>query len=279
MLVKIRDFIRKYKQLVFYFGLAIVGIVFTIGGSSSLSQPRIEGIEVEATIVNIVKEEGITNSDGYTEFTYTVYVDYTDQNGVYHSGVEYPDHTDDMVVGNKITVKYNPNNPDEIVMNTSIFVSFAFIIVGALAIGFSVVKIVNTIKKKDINEFNKVDMTSVSPHQIESIKNNNEETKEYYFHFTGVANQSYIMETMDRKPIYEAKCDSVGILSNYKFTFINHLTKKETNHEVSHVVSSSYDSFVTSSKFKIDDVNVWDILGKEGYSLRYFTGKGNFKVS
>ena len=61
--------------------------------------------------------------------------------------------------------------------------------------------------------------------------------------------------------------DKMGIVSKYKFTFINHLTGKETKHLVSHVVSTSFDSFVTSSKFKIDDVNVWDILGKEGYSL------------
>ena len=40
-------------------------------------------------------------------------------------------------------------------------------------------------------------------------------------------------------------------------------------------------SFVTSSNFKIDDVNVWDILGKEGYSLEpHFNGlKSYFDIS
>lgn len=280
MLVKIRDFIRKYKQLTFFFGLIIVGIIFSIAGVISLLQPKVEGIEVEATIVDIKKEELGTNSDGYTEFEYTVYVDYTDKDGNIHNKIEYPIHEDDMVVGDTITVMYDPNKPDTLVINNSLLASILFIAVGVGAIILSIIKIVTTIKKKDINEFNKVNMNNISTDEIEKVKNNDEETKEYYFHFTGKLNQSYILETLDRKPIYEAICDKVGIVSKYEFTFINHLTGKEEKHLVSHVVTSSYDSFVNSSKFKIDDINVWDILGKEGYSLNpHFNGfKSYFDV-
>ena len=280
MLVKIRDFIRKYKQLTFFFGLIIFGIFLIIAGIISLSTPKVEGIEVDATIVDIIKEENGTNADGYTEFSYTVYVDYTDENGNIHNRIEYPMHDDKMVVGDTIKIEYDPSNPDTIILNDSIFVSIIITIIGVGATIISLVKIINVIKHKDINEFNKVDMSNISPTKIESIKNNKEEEKEYYFHFTGTANQSYILETMDRNPVYEARCDKLGIVSKYKFTFINHLTGKETEHLVSHVVSTSYDSFITSSKFKIDDVNVWDILGKEGYSLEpHFNGlKSYFDV-
>ena len=267
MLVKIRDFIRKYKQLTFFFGLVIVGIFFTFAGVISLLQPKVDGIKVEATIVDITKEANSTNADGYTDFSYTVYVDYIDKDGNVHSRIEYPRHDDDMVVGNKITVEYDPSNPDKVVLDNSLFVNIIFLVVGIGAIVISIIKIVSTIKQKDINEFNKVDMSNVSATKIESVKNNKEEEKEYYFHFTGSGNQSYILETMDREPVYEARCDKIGIVSKYKFTFINHLTGKETEHLVSHVLSTSYDNFVTSSNFKIDDINVWDILGKEGYSL------------
>jgi len=281
MLVKIRDFIRKYKQLTFFFGLIIVGIVFTIAAVSSLLQPKVEGIEVEATIVDITKEELGTNADGYTEFSYTVYVDYTDKEGNLHHRIEYPRHDDDMVVGNTLMIEYDPNNSDKIILDNSLFVTIIFLVVGIGAVVVSIIKIISTIKKKDINEFNKVDMTNVSQTEIEKIKNNTEEEKEYYFHFTGTANQSYILESLDREPVYEARCDKVGIVSKYKFTFINHLTGKSTEHLVSHVLTSSYDDFVTSSKFKIDDVNVWDILGKEGYSLDpHFNGlKSYFDIS
>jgi len=266
MLVKIRDFIRKYKQLTFYIGLLIVGIVFAIVGVISLSKPKVDGIEVEAKIVDIEKEDMGTNADGYTEFSYTVYVDYTDKEGNEHSRIEYPGHDDEMVVGDIITVEYDPNNP-EILVNDSLLGDIIILVVGLGAACLSIIKIISTIKKKDINEFNKVDMNNVSASKIESIKNNKEEEREYYFHYTGTVNQSYILETMDRKPVYEARCDKVGIVSKNRFTFINHLTGKETEHLVSHVLTESYDNFVTSSKFKIDDVNVWDILGKEGYSL------------
>lgn len=267
MLVKIRDFIRKYKQLTFFFGLAIVGAVFIFAAILSFSKPKVEGIEVEATIVDIIKEDMGTNADGYTEFSYTVYVDYTDKDGNVHNRVIYPIHEDDMVVGNKIMVEYNPNNPSELIVNNSLISNILFLVVGVAALVGSIIKIVSVIKKKDINEFNKVDMNNIPAEKIASVKNNNEEEKEYYFHFTGTANQSYVLETLDRNPVYEARCDKIGIVSKYKFTFINHLTGKETEHLVSHVLSESFDSFVTSSKFKIDDVNVWDILGKEGYSL------------
>ena len=147
-----------------------MGVVFTIAGLISLSQPKVEGIQVEATIVDIIKEEMGTNADGYTEFSYTVYVDYTDKDGNEHKRVEYPGHEDDMVVGNKITAEYDPNNPGVLISNDSFIVSILFLAVGLVAVGFSIYKIITTIKKKDINEFNRVDMSNVSETQIDNSK-------------------------------------------------------------------------------------------------------------
>lgn len=274
MLVKIRDSFRKYKILSFFAILFVIGILFTIVGVISLLSPKVEGIEVEAKIVDIIKEDtGIVNADGYREFNYTVYVDYTDLNGNYHNKVENPVHTDDMVAGQTIKIKYDPNNPSVIVTDSSLLSDLIFIIIGLGSIAISIIKIVNTIKNKDINEFNRVNMNEASNAKIDSIKNNSEEENEYYFHFTGYLNQSYTLETIDRVSVYEARCDKMGVLSKSQFTFINHLTGKEEKHSVSHVINQSFDNFVTSSNFKIDGTNVWDILGKNGYSLEpHFKG-------
>jgi len=75
------------------------------------------------------------------------------------------------------------------------------------------------------------------------------------------------METPERQPIYEARCDKVGIVNKSIFTFINHINGKETKHFVGHTVEVSYDDFITSSNAKIDGTNVWDTIAKEGYSL------------
>ena len=281
MLVKIRDFIRKYKQVTFFIGLFVVGVAFAVIGAISLSQPQVEGVEVEATIVEITKEELGTNADGYTEFSYTVYVDYTDNDGNAHTRVEWPIHEDDMVVGNKIAVKYDPANPGILVTDNSPILNVVIILIGLAAAAFSVYMVMKTVKNRDINEFDRVDMNHVTAAEIESVKNSTEEQKEYFFHFTGQANQSYVLETPERVPVYEAICDKVGIVSKYEFTFVNHMTGDRQHHLVSHVVSQSYDSFVTSSKFKFDDVNVWDILGKAGYSMDpHFNGfKSYFDVA
>ena len=282
MIVKIRDFIRKYKQLSFFILLSLVGLAFTVFGVISLLQPKVEGIEVEAKIVEILKEDAGTNADGVQTFSYTVYVDYTDKDGNEHTHIEFPRHDDDMVVGNVVTAKYDPNNTDKLVGDNSVIIDIVFIAVGIGCIVLSINRIRKVAKTENINEFDRVDKAEITEEKVEKVKNNNANEKEieYYFHFTGTANQSYILETLDRNPVYEARCDKLGVVSKSKFTFINHLTGKEDEHLVSHVITESFDSFVTSSKFKIDNVNVWDILGKEGYSLDpHFNGlKSYFDV-
>lgn len=265
-MIKIRDFIRKYQQLTFFIGLLIVGVVFSIVGVISLKEPKIDGIEVEAKIVNIEEEKTGEDADGLDTYDYHVYVDYTDKDGVEHSNVESYKYSSSMKVGDTINVEYNPENPEEIV-HQSLIGDIIFIIVGLVCVIVSIVKIVKTIKNKNINEYNQVDMSKVTEGQIESIKNNKEEEKEYYFHFTGKLNQSYIMETPNRYTIYEAKCEKMGVVKDAEFTFINHITGEETKHLVGHTVEVSYNDFITSSNAKIDGVNVWKTIGEKGYSL------------
>lgn len=265
-MIKIRDFLRKYNILTFFIGLFIVGIVFTIIGIISLTEPKVDGIKVEAKVVNVDEEIIGEDADGNNNYVYHVYVDYIDKEGNKHTNIESPKASSNMKVGDTIEVEYDPSNPDKLVYQ-SFIMNIVFLLVGLACVIGSVIKTVLTIKKKNINEYNQVDMTNVSNEQIESVKNNSETENEYYFHFTGKLNQSYIMETTDRKPIYEARCDKIGVVKNYEYTFINHIAGREEKHLVGHTVEVSYNDFVTSSNAKIDGVNVWETIGKEGYSL------------
>ena len=99
---------------------------------------------------------------------------------------------------------------------------------------------------------------------------------EYYFHWTGKMNQSYILETPERKAVFEAVCDHIGIFTSYRYTFLNRLTGDSKEHKVSHTVTQECGtgignmrfSEIVSSRFKIDGVDIWELIQKRGYSLQ-----------
>ena len=96
-----------------------------------------------------------------------------------------------------------------------------FVIVGAVAATFGIINIVKILRTtpEEANYFDKVNTAEADPKVVEGIRNSLEPTEEYYFHFCGKLNQSYIMETPDRKPVFELNCDKMGVLSDYVYTF------------------------------------------------------------
>jgi len=262
MLVKIRDVFRKYKILSLWLVAFLVAAVFAVIGIIGVTQQKKETIEVEATVVEVKTE--VDEFDDTT--SYSVYVDYVDEDGVNHVHILWPKNTDKYKVGDVITVKYDVANPGDLVEDSKV-VSLIFAIVGVALAVVSVVVIVITIKKKSLNEYNKVDMSQASQEQIEEIKNNNEPVHTYYFKHTGKLNQSYILEDEESTPRMEARCDKIGVLSKYQFTFVNHINGRNTPHEVTHVTKVEHDDMITSSNFKIDGMNCWEFIGKKGYSL------------
>ncbi len=157
--------------------------------------------------------------------------------------------------------------------DSSPLVTGIFFAIGAVMIFFGVrgLKNVTGTTLEQANYFDKVDRNAADPRLIDEIKNNDQPVEEYYFHYCGKLNQSYIMETPDREPIYEITCDKMGVLNDYIYTFKNHLTGKEFTSNVTHTVTTSYGtdnfSLVDKSYFKIDDVNIWDYIANMGYSL------------
>lgn len=143
--------------------------------------------------------------------------------------------------------------------------------IGVLAVIIGIVLLVKAIKDKNPDKLQQVDLSKVSQAKIDEVKNNKEPLEEYYFHFTGKLNQSYVLETTDRKPIISMTCDKIGVVSKFQFTFKNHLTSKSTHYEVSHTLTSRTGgngwSIPNKSSFKVNGVDVFKMIADQGYSI------------
>ena len=144
------------------------------------------------------------------------------------------------------------------------------LVIGVVAVAIGILLLVLAIKDKK-DQLQQVDMSKFSQEEIDAVKNSNEPLNEYYFHFNGKMNQSYVLETTDRKPIVTMHCDKVGIVTKFKFTFKNELTGKETNYEVGHTVTQRTGGgsimVPCKSSFKINGQDVFKLIGSMGYSI------------
>ena len=118
----------------------------------------------------------------------------------------------------------------------------------------------------------KVNLSKVNQEQIDEIANSDEPMKEYYFHFCGKLNQSYVIETPERNAIYTIDCEKVGFLKKSKYTFTNKLSFRTIQYEVSHVLTESYGidrgfNINAKSTFKMNGTDVFDLIASMGYSI------------
>ena len=156
--------------------------------------------------------------------------------------------------------------------DNSPMMDFIFAVVGIALVIFAFLGLKNvaTTTLEEANYFDKVDK-NVAPEIVERIRTSTSPVNDYYFHYCGKLNQSYVLETPERKPVYEINCDKVGVASDYVYTFKNCITGKEETKKVSHTVSTSYGSdnfsIVDKSYFKIDGKNIWEYIAGMGYSV------------
>lgn len=157
--------------------------------------------------------------------------------------------------------------------DSSPLVNIIFGVVGLGMVVFACMQLkkVFTTSLEEENYLNKVDTASVSPEVVDAIRKSDSPVLDCYFHYCGKLNQSYILETTEREPVIEINCDKVGVVSDFVFTFKNHLTGKEVTRNVGHTLTTSYGSdkfsIVDKSYFKIDGENIWNYLGEMGYSV------------
>lgn len=274
--------LKKAEKIRFYALLLLIGILFTVVSILILSKPKPETVRVDGVITEI-------NSylDADDDEVHEVYVDYTDLNGGTHEHKAYNSYSSTMKVGKTVAIDYVADNPDKIYAPGSALLPYVFLIGGLLCIVLGISKGIKSIRTKseDMNELDRTKLADpVSPEEVRTIEENGEPSAEYYFHYTGKLNQSYVMETPQRVHVYEANCDKIGVLSPYEFTFSNRRSGSSFQAKVTHTATTRYgsDSFSvpTKSSFKINGEEVWDYIGRHGYSMeKHLRGiKLNFDV-
>lgn len=269
--MKFWNTIRKIERIRFYLSLIAVGVLFTVVSCIVIAMPKPEFSSADGVIQRI---EPYNNPSG--EELYVVYVSYTDESGNRHEEIRYPAYSSSMKEGDTVTVLYDPAAPEEIQAPGGEIVPYVLFVVGVIAIVAAVWMIAKGAKKSESDSpFEDPAEKTFDPSLVAQIEQNDEPTREYYFHWTGKLNQSYILETPAREAVYEAICDHIGVLTPYRFTFADRRTGKTQEHKVSHTVTTRYGngtdslmfSVVSSSHFKIDDVENWRYLSGLGYSV------------
>ena len=96
----------------------------------------------------------------------------------------------------------------------------------------------------------------------------------YVFHFTGKGNQSYVMKDAEGNIVYEALCEKVTLFKDTPFLFrdpvANTQAEKMIGHSKAFSLGNGHGFYVTiTSSFKVDGVQVWDVLRGMGYGFRF----------
>ncbi len=269
----------KLSRIWFFIGLFIVGAVFTVFGVIAVINP-VETAETTAIITNINREYDISNES----YVYTATVTYT-VDGTTYTGTVGCASWDKA--GDTMTVSYEVGNPENVGNSGTEFLPYLILVLGVGCIVAGIVVIARGIRSAHAEEngtktsynsnmFNQYSDYQVSEYDLQQIRDNPEETKEYYFHWCGKLNQSYVLETTDRQAVFKADCIAFPLFRPYQYNFVNCETGSTTPHEISHTVTTSFGSgngsgaslsTPSNSKFKIDGEDIWQHIGKMGYSI------------
>ena len=141
----ISTFFRESSTARFFIPLGIILIVFGIFMFVINNQNK-DYIKVEAIVSNVIlAEDAYIDSDGnHVEETYDINVKYTVAGKEYEGKLE---GVSKYNIGDKMTIYYNPNNPNEITQTKSMILPIIMIIGGIASLIGGIVSAINAIKK------------------------------------------------------------------------------------------------------------------------------------
>jgi hypothetical protein len=138
-------FMRESSTARFFIpaGIALIvfGVVVFVINSKNQNY-----IKIEATVSNVTQTaEAYTDSDGnWVEATYNAEVKYVVADREY---TETLDNVSKFDVGDKVTIYYNPNNPQEITQTKSLIVPIIMVGLGIASLTGGIISAVNVVKK------------------------------------------------------------------------------------------------------------------------------------
>lgn len=270
--------IRKFQVVRFFAGLIIVGLFMSVfGGLGIYKTMTTTYVTSEATVSRVEEVHGTsTEGDRTVEYTsYNTFISY-EVDGVKYEDVALGELSEEYKVGDKIAFRYNVEDPSDTATEGGDYILFVVTAAGAAAVIAGIILLIKNAKKKssDLEEYDKVDMSSFSSEEIEAVKNSTEEMREYIFHFDKHIKQGYILENEYKEPVYEARMLTMNPFKPFEFEFKNHLTGETKQVKIGHTVTYSIGagsgfagSLPIKSAFTVDGKNNWDYLAENGFGF------------
>ena len=145
---------RKIFDYIFPAVAVVLGIVVIVMGAGKYAGKNKYDASVTGVITGIEREWNGTDSDGFDEYTYNVYVDY-EVNGKKYENARYPSYDSSMKKGDKIEILYQTSDPSSIAEADIAGNAVILIVIGAVVTAAGIVVGVRTVsagRKQSIME-------------------------------------------------------------------------------------------------------------------------------
>ena len=156
------------------------------------------------------------------------------------------------------------------------WVPIIFMVAGILLFILGIVKLVKQLKTpaSELKQYDRIDPAASAPAGFAQTADPNEPQEDFVFHFTGKANQSYVMEDRIGAAVYEAVTEKILALKPRPFVFRNLLTGEEDTRMIGAPLTVSLGSesslgMNVSSSFKVDGQDVWELIASMGYGFSF----------
>lgn len=244
-----------------------LGLLLIVAGIFILSTTPKEYHQTVGVVTGAVSYTD-TDSENHTSTYFEIQFDYTVDGTKYQNS--FNGYTDPLVVGTELPVYYDPDNPEH-VSNTKNpgMIALIMIIAGAAAAAFGIFSGLKAYRKnKALDEqIKSASGTGEIPVIVPVPK---QELTEYYVSYDGnTLKPGYLVEDRSRNVLFTAPMTKNAAIGNRVFTFTDRRLGRTAEHQVGHTVTQSFDNevFSTSSYFKFDGENIWDVLHRRGIRI------------